>query len=175
MNTALIDENKAKLAKKLIVVLSIVIPLVVAALFGIKVEGVDFSFLPPIYAGINALTALTLIGALLAIKFKKQNVHRALIRFALALSLVFLVCYVAYHMTSDPTTYVGSIKWPYYALLISHILLSVVVVPMVLFTYLFAWQGDYEKHKRWTRITWPLWFYVALSGVVVYLMISPYY
>lgn len=175
MSTILIDEKKAKLAKNLIVVLSVAIPLVVAALFGIKIEGVDLSFLPPIYAGINALTALTLVFALVAIKYKKQNIHRTLIRVALTLSLVFLACYVAYHMTSDPTVYGGSMKALYYVLLISHILLSVVVVPLVLFTYLFAWKGEYEKHKRWTRITWPLWFYVAISGVVVYLMISPFY
>jgi len=104
-----------------------------------------------------------------------MNMHRKLIRFSLLLSLIFLVCYVAYHMTSDPTTYGGSMPGIYYFILISHIGLSLVVVPLVLFTYLFAWQGNYEKHKKWTKISWPIWFYVAITGVIVYLMISPYY
>lgn len=162
-------------ARTAIIVASIAIPLVVAVLFGVKVEGVDLGFLPTIYAGINALTAVLLIAALFAIKRKNQKVHRALIRVCLLLSLLFLACYVAYHMTSDSTPYGGDYRLFYFVLLISHILLSTAVVPLVLFTYLFAWQGNFEKHKKWTRITWPLWFYVAVSGVVVYIMISPYY
>jgi putative membrane protein len=80
-------------------------------------------------------------------------------------------------MTSDSTPYGGSgaLKYAYFILLISHILLSLVVIPIVLFSYLFAWQGDFERHKKWTRFAFPLWFYVAASGVLVYFMISPYY
>lgn len=169
--------NPAQLrkARTAIIVASIAIPLVVAALFGVKIDGVDLGFLPTIYAGINALTAVLLIAALVAIKQKNQIVHRAIIRICLLLSLLFLACYVAYHMTSESTPYGGSYRITYLILLISHILLSTAVVPLVLFTYLFAWQGNFERHKKWTKITWPLWFYVAVSGVVVYLMISPYY
>lgn len=177
MNTNLISEKKIKNVRTAIVVASIAIPLVVALLFGVKVKGYDFSFLPPIYAGINALTAFLLVVALIAIKNKNRKLHEISIRISLVLSLLFLACYVAYHITSDSTPFggVGFIKYVYYFILISHIVLSVVVIPLVLFTFLFAWQGDFEKHKKWTRFSWPIWFYVAVTGVVVYFMISPYY
>ncbi len=175
MNTTL--KNEAQIAKfrKLIIAVSIVIPLAVAALFGIKVDGVDLSFLPPFYAGINGLTAVLLIGALMAIKSKNMNLHQRLIQTCLVLSLLFLLCYVAYHMTSDSTPYGGDMKTLYYFILISHIVLSVAVIPVVLFTYLFAWEGKFVKHKKWTRFAFPIWLYVAVTGVIVYLMISPYY
>ena len=175
MNTTL--KNEAQIAKfrKLIIAVSIVIPVAVAALFGIKVDGVDLSFLPPFYAGINGLTAVLLIGALVAIKSKNMNLHQRLIQTCLVLSLLFLLCYVAYHMTSDSTPYGGNMTALYYFILISHIVLSVAVIPVVLFTYLFAWEGKFEKHKKWTRFAFPIWLYVAVTGVIVYLMISPYY
>ncbi|PWL32977.1 MAG: DUF420 domain-containing protein [Fluviicola sp. XM-24bin1] len=169
------EASELKRAKTLIYVASAAIPLVVAVLFKVKIDGVDLTFLPPIYATINGLTALLLVGALIAIKRKNMNLHRSLIRVALLLSLLFLASYVAYHMTSDSTRYGGDFKMLYLIILISHIVLSVAVVPLVLFTYLFAWQGDYVRHKKWTKFTWPIWFYVAVSGVVVYLMISPFY
>ena len=175
MSTTLLEPNKLKQAKIAIYSASVAIPVVVAVLFGVKIPGVNLHFLPPIYAGINGLTAIVLVSALVAIKNKKQELHRALIRFALLLSLLFLACYVAYHMTSDSTAYLGSMKPVYYFILISHILLSIVVIPIVLFTYLFAWEGNFEKHKKWTRFAWPIWMYVAVTGVVVYWMISPYY
>jgi putative membrane protein len=175
MSTTL--KNEAQIAKfrKLIIVVSIVIPIAVAALFGIRVDGVDLSFLPPFYAGINGVTAILLIGALVAIKRKNMNLHQRLIQTCLALSLLFLLCYVAYHMTSDSTTYKGEMKAVYYFVLISHILLSIAVIPVVLFTYLFAWEGKFDKHKKWTRFAFPIWLYVAVTGVIVYLMISPHY
>ncbi|GAB5417512.1 MAG: DUF420 domain-containing protein [Crocinitomicaceae bacterium] len=169
------EGRELKRAKTLIYVASAAIPLVVALLFKVKIDGVDLTFLPPIYAGINALTAVLLVGALVAIKKKNMNLHRSLIRVSLLLSLLFLASYVAYHMTSDSTAYEGSLKIVYLIILVSHIALSIAVVPLVLFTYLFAWQGDFTRHKKWTKFTWPIWFYVAISGVVVYLMISPYY
>lgn len=169
------EASELKRAKTLIYVASAAIPLVVAVLFKVKIEGIDFSFLPPIYAGINGLTAVLLVAALVAIKKGNMKVHRSLIRFSLVLSLFFLASYVAYHMTSDSTPYGGDFKTLYFIILISHIALSVAVVPLVLFTYLFAWQGDYVRHKKWTKFTWPIWFYVAVTGVIVYLMISPYY
>ena len=171
MNANLISESKAKRFKLLIVIASIAIPLVVAILFGVKkIEGVDLSFLPPIYAGINGLTSVLLIAALIAIKSKNKNLHQNLINLCMVLSLLFLVAYVAYHLTSDPTAFggTGAAKYIYYFILISHVILSIAVVPLVLFTYLFAYLGNYEKHKKWTKITWPLWFYVAVTGVVVY-------
>jgi putative membrane protein len=175
MSTTLKNDKQIAKFRKLIIVISIVIPIAVAALFGIKVDGVDLSFLPPFYAGINGLTAVLLIGALVAIKSKNMNLHQRLIQTCLALSLLFLLCYVAYHMTSDSTPFGGEMKVLYYFILISHILLSIAVIPVVLFTYLFAWEGKFDKHKKWTRFAFPIWLYVAVTGVIVYLMISPYY
>ncbi|MCE3296731.1 MAG: hypothetical protein K0R65_2445 [Crocinitomicaceae bacterium] len=177
MNTNLISESKVKRFKILITIASIAIPLVVATLFKVKIEGVDLSFLPPIYAGINGLTAILLVAALMAIKKGNRLRHERLINCCMVLSLLFLACYVAYHMTSDSTPYggTGALKYVYYFILLTHIILSVAVVPMVLRSYLFAWEGKFEKHRKWTKITWPIWFYVAVTGVIVYLMISPYY
>jgi putative membrane protein len=104
-----------------------------------------------------------------------MKLHQRTIQTCLAISLLFLLCYVAYHMTSDSTVYEGSYKAIYYFILISHILLSVAVIPVVLFTYLFALEGNYVKHKKYTRFAFPIWLYVAVTGVVVYWMISPYY
>jgi putative membrane protein len=100
-----------------------------------------------------------------------------LMKTCILLSAAFLVMYVLYHMTSDSTSYggVGAIKYVYYFILITHILLSIVVVPLVLFTFLRAWLGDFERHKRLAKFTFPIWLYVAVTGVIVYLMISPYY
>lgn len=175
MNTTLKDPSKIKQARKLIIAASIAIPVVVAVLFKVQIPGVDLTFLPAIYATINGITAVLLIGALVAIKMKNKYLHRKLIRLSLFLSLLFLVCYVAYHMTSESTSYEGAYPMIYIPILISHIFLSVAVVPLVLFTYLFAWQGNFARHKKWTRFTWPIWFYVAVSGVIVYYMISPFY
>ena len=169
--------NNSKKIKQAIIAVSVVIPIAVAVLFTIKIEGVDLSFLPPVYAYLNGLTAIGLIVAVTAIKKKNRTLHQRAIQVCLIFSILFLLLYVLYHMTSDSTPYGGSgaLKYAYFILLISHILLSLVVIPIVLFSYLFAWQGDFERHKKWTRFAFPLWFYVAASGVLVYFMISPYY
>ncbi len=175
MSTTSLHPDKVKNARKLIIVLSIVIPLAVAILFKVKIPGYNLSFLPPFYAGINGLTAILLIGALIAIKNKNVSLHQTLIQSSLFLSVLFLLCYVAYHITSDSTAYKGDLPGVYFPLLISHIVLSVAVIPIVLFTYLFAWQGDFVKHKKWTKFAFPIWLYVAVTGVIVYFMISPFY
>ena len=123
--------------KKLITVVSVLIPLIVALLFTVKIPNVaPLSFLPPIYASINGITAIILVLALIAIKNKKIKLHEGLMKTAIGLSLAFLVMYVAYHMTSDSTSYggTGSIKYVYYFILITHILLSIGIIPMVLVT-----------------------------------------
>ena len=171
----LVESKKIRNLKRLIILLSVVIPAVVAVLFRVKIDGVDLSFLPPVYASINGLTASLLVIALLAIRSGVRTFHERMIKVCLGLSLLFLACYVAYHMTSDPATYYGNYKTLYYIILVSHIVLSVAIIPLVLFTFLFALQGNFSRHKKWARIAWPLWFYVAVSGVIVYLMISPYY
>lgn len=162
---------------RLIVILSVAIPLVVAALFGIKVDIELPVFLPPIYAGTNAITSVILIIAFWAIRMKNIELHKRLMVTAIVLSVLFLVMYVLYHMTSDSTPYGGKgfIKYLYYFILISHILLSVVVIPFVLITFVRAITNDIERHKKIARITLPLWLYVTISGVMVYFMILPYY
>ena len=163
---------------RLIWILSIVIPIAVAALFGIKIPGVErLGFLPPMYAGINALTALVLVTAVFQIKKGNRKNHETLMKFAIFLSVLFLVFYVVYHMTSDSTKFGGEgfIKYVYYVILTSHIFLSILVIPFVLFTYLRGISGQFEEHKKIARYTFPLWLYVAVTGVIVYFMISPYY
>ncbi len=182
--------------RKFIIAVSVIIPLAVAVLFSVKLRdfGIDvapLSFLPPIYATINALTAIVLLAAVWAIKNGNRKVHERLMNFAIICSVLFLVMYVAYHMTSDSTVYgdinadgvrsadekaeVGNMLYVYAFILLTHILLSIVIIPMVLFTYVRALAQRFDRHKRLARITFPLWLYVAVTGVVVYLMISPYY
>jgi len=162
---------------KLIVAVSILVPLLIAVLFGVKIPGYDFSFLPPIYATINGVTAILLVAAVMAIKRKNRVLHERLIKTCMALSATFLVLYVIYHMTSDSTPYggVGALRYVYFFILITHILLSVGVIPMVLFTFMRAWRGEFSRHRALAKYTFPLWLYVAVTGVIVYLMISPYY
>ncbi|MGA0402375.1 MAG: DUF420 domain-containing protein [Flavobacteriaceae bacterium] len=169
---------KESVAKKLITIVSIAVPVVVAILFGVRLPNVEpFSFLPPIYASINGLTAVLLIVALWAIKAKKTKLHQNIMKTCIALSLSFLLMYVAYHMTSDSTPFGGEgiVRTFYFILLVSHILLSIIIIPLVLHTYLRAYLKDFQRHKKLARITFPIWLYVAVTGVVVYLMISPYY
>ena len=177
MNT---NEQLAKEKKynKWIVFLSVAIPLVVAVLFGIKIPNVEpLSFLPPIYASINGVTAILLIIALWAIKNGNRKLHENLMKVAIGLSVAFLAMYVAYHMTSESTKYGGEgiVRYVYYFILITHILLSIAVIPFVLITYVRAITNNFERHKKIAKITFPLWLYVAITGVIVYLMISPYY
>ncbi|MEQ3500354.1 DUF420 domain-containing protein [Tenacibaculum sp. SSH1-16] len=170
-----IEEKKYK---KFITIVSIVIPIAVAALFGIKIPNVEpLSFLPPIYASINGFTAMLLVASVVAIKNGKIKLHEQLNTTAIVCSALFLVMYVAYHMTSDSTKFGGEgiIKYVYFFILITHILLSIIIIPFVLITFMRARLGNFPEHKKIAKITFPLWLYVAVTGVVVYLMISPYY
>jgi len=163
---------------KWIVILSIAIPLVVAVLFGVKIPNVEpLTFLPPIYASINAITAILLVMAVTSIKKGNQKRHKVLMKTAIGCSIAFLLMYIAYHMTSDSTSFGGEglIKYVYYFILITHILLSIIIIPFVLITFVRAITNDFERHKKIAKITFPLWLYVAVSGVIVYLMIAPYY
>ena len=179
-----------------IILVSILIPVAVAVLFTVKLKdfGIEvepLSFLPPIYASINGITALLLVMGVMAIKNGNRKVHERFMTTAIACSVIFLVMYVAYHMTADSTVYgdidgnkildakekeyAGSTRYVYFFILITHILLSIIIIPLVLITYVRALAARFDKHKKIAKITFPLWLYVALTGVVVYLMISPYY
>jgi len=166
-----------KARTQLIIVLSIAIPIAVALLFMVKIDGYDFAFLPAVYASTNGLTAVLLLAALYCIKNNNMNLHQLLMKVCIGLSALFLALYVLYHITSDPTPYggEGAIKYVYYFLLISHIVLSVTVVPLVLFTYSRALSKNFAKHKALAKWTFPLWLYESVTGVIIYLMIKPYY
>ncbi|NRR90875.1 DUF420 domain-containing protein [Winogradskyella undariae] len=177
-----IDTEKAKKYNKWIIVLSIIIPVVVAILSRVKLQDLGFdvaplTFLPPIYATINGFTALLLISAFVAIRKKNVVLHESLMTTAVWTSVVFLVMYVAYHMTSDSTPFggEGTIKYIYYFILITHIILCIVIIPFVLITYVRGITNDRARHRKIAKITFPMWLYVAITGVIVYLMISPYY
>lgn len=179
MEQALQNEKKYN---KWIIALSVIIPIAVAALFGINLKKLGFdveplSFLPPIYATINGITAILLVIAVQAIKNGNQKLHERIIKMAIACSVSFLVMYVAYHMTSDSTPYGGEgfLRYLYFFILITHIALSVIIIPFVLITYVRGITGSYERHRKIARITYPMWLYVAVTGVIVYAMISPYY
>jgi len=182
--------------KKWIILLSVVIPIAVALLFGVNLQKLGYdveplSFLPPIYAGINGATAIVLIIAVWAIKNGKQDLHEKLMKFAICLSVSFLVMYVAYHMTSISAVFgdadhngllsatesekVGYVRSLYIFILLTHIALSVIIIPFVLFTYVRALSQSFVRHRKLARITYPMWLYVAVTGVIVYFMISPYY
>ncbi|MGO4820419.1 MULTISPECIES: DUF420 domain-containing protein [unclassified Flavobacterium] len=176
------DQNLEQKYKKWIVILSVAIPLVVVILFSVNLRKMGFdvaplSFLPPIYAGINGLTAVLLVAAVIAIKNGNRKWHENLMKMAIGCSIAFLGMYVAYHMTSDSTKFGGEgiIKYVYYFILGTHIILSVIIIPLILITYVRALAGVFDKHKKIAKITFPIWLYVAVTGVVVYLMISPYY
>ena len=178
------EDNKAieKKFKTPIIIVSIVIPVAVALLFSVRLKdfGINvepLSFFPPIYAAINGLTAILLILAVRAIKKGNRALHEKLMTSAIGCSVVFLLMYVAYHMTAEATKFGGEgvIRYVYFFLLITHIALSIIIIPLVLFTYVRALSSQFDRHKKLARITFPLWLYVAVTGVIVYLMIAPYY
>ena len=195
------SSDKVKLYNRLTLIVSFIVPTLVALLLFLKwnadklifdlrspnfepivlLENLPFAeplkFLPPIYATTNGITAILLIFAVIAIKNGNRKLHERLIKICIALSLLFLVLYIAYHITTDPTSFGGEglIKYVYYFILITHILLSITVIPFVLFSYIRAITGDFVKHKKIAIITFPIWLYVAVTGVIVYLMIAPYY
>lgn len=164
--------------KSLIILLSIVVPVAVAVLYVLpKTETTLFSFLPLLNAIINGTTFLILIAALVAIKNKNILLHKRLMWTALILSVAFLLSYVLYHATTPSTSYggEGTIKYVYFFILLTHILLSAIVVPLVLLTLVRALADKFDQHRKLAKITLPIWLYVTLTGVLVYLMISPYY
>ena len=169
---------ESKKYRPLVIAASVLVPVVVAILFTVRIPDAEpLTFLPPIYAGINALTSLLLIVSLYFIKNGQRKIHEALMKVCIGLSLIFLVMYIAYHMTTDPTPFGGEgiVKYVYYFILVSHILLSIIVIPLVLTSYTRAISSEFISHKKISKITFPVWLYVAVTGVIVYLMISPYY
>lgn len=172
---------KDKTLNLLIIIISVAIPLVVLILFYVSPPDIKLNFnihlLPPFHAALNFTTAVLLIAGYIFIRQKKIEYHRYSMMGAFMLSAIFLISYVTYHMFTEPTRFGGEgiIRSIYYFLLLSHILLAVAIVPMVLITLSRAWQEKYALHKRIAKYTLPIWLYVAVTGVLVYIMISPYY
>ncbi|WP_299991777.1 DUF420 domain-containing protein [uncultured Pontibacter sp.] len=183
MNTANQNSPAAGSEKKfliLIAILSIAIPVVVAMLFFMPKEGsssVDVSFLPTLHAILNSLTAFALVIGYYNIRKGNIRVHRNAMATAFGLSAVFLVSYVTYHFLGERTIYGGDgfLKLFYYFILLTHIVLAVVIVPLVLLSMYFAFSEQFVRHRRISKWTFPIWLYVAITGVLVYILISPYY
>ena len=158
--------------------LSVVILLVVVSMRYIKlpIDG-SLSFLPAFHSTVNALTGICLLLALYFIKKKNIIGHRNMIMISMGLSLVFLLSYVAYHTTSEPTSFCkeGGIKIIYFILLITHILSAAIIFPFILFTFIRGYAHLVEKHKKMARWVFPIWLYVCFSGPICYLMLSPCY
>ena len=176
-------ENERNI-KRFIWTMAVVIPAAVALLFLIPpVENLSdevkasLYLLPKLNAYFNGTAFLCLISAFIAIKNKNIKVHRAFTTTALVLSMLFLVSYVAFHLTTESTKFGGEgwIRTVYFIILISHIFLSTGIIPLVLFTYVRGLGMQVEKHRKIAKITWPIWLYVTATGVIVYWMISPYY
>ncbi|UEG50689.1 DUF420 domain-containing protein [Ferruginibacter lapsinanis] len=181
-------------AKSVIWVLSVVVFGAVAILSKYHLD-IDLGFNPHVFAQanaiINSIVAFLLIAGIIAVKQKSYLLHKKIMLVAIVLSVLFLISYICHHLLAGETKFgdinhdglvdadeklqVGRLRILYYILLITHIPLAAIILPFILFTAYRALIGEYEKHKKLTRITWPVWFYVAVTGVIIYLMISPYY
>ncbi|WP_242927071.1 DUF420 domain-containing protein [Pontibacter vulgaris] len=183
MDTVKVNSASSAKDKKfltLIAVLSVAIPVVVALLFFMQKEGeskADVSFLPAFHAILNSLTACALLVGYYNIRKGKVRNHRAAMLTAFGLSAIFLISYVTYHFLGERTIYGGdgALKYIYYFILLTHIVLAVVIVPLVLLSVYFGITDQLARHRRVSRWTFPIWMYVAVTGVLVYLLISPYY
>jgi putative membrane protein len=140
-------------------------------------DGWSMSFLPPVHAVINALVSVCLVGAIIAVKRGRIATHRNFMLAAMALSTLFLLCYVAYHFTTVETRYGGEgvMRAAYFFLLITHIVAAAVSLPLILLTFINAWTNRFEKHRNMARWVFPIWLYVAVTGPICYLMLMPFY
>lgn len=195
MNSSLFTPEKEKQAKAIIWAISIAIPVVVALLMLIPQTGslgaMDVSFLPAVNATLNSLTSVCLILAFLAIKSKNRDMHRKFMISAFGLSSLFLISYVVYHFQGQPTRFgdvdhdgvvdafekaeAGIWRLVYFLILVFHVVLAAVVLPFILLTFYYSLSNQIHKHKKIVRFTFPVWLFVAISGVLVYFMIRPYY
>ena len=181
-------------AKVLIWTVSVIVFVAVVILSKVKLV-LDLPFNVHVFATINAvinsMVAVLLVAGLITAKSKNYAIHKKIMLSAIVLSVLFLVSYICHHLLAGETKYgdlnhdgvlsmnetamAGSTRIFYYILLLTHIPLAAIILPFILFTAYRALTGEYDKHRKLVRITWPVWFFVAVSGVVVYLMISPYY
>ena len=173
-------------------IVSAAVLFLVLLMLRVKIDlGMDFGFLPPVIAGLNALTALLLIVSLYFIRNKQIESHRRANYAALLCSVLFLLCYVLYHFTTPEIRYgdfdhdgvvsaeelarVGSSRMIYLVILLTHIVLAALILPLILLTFNRAYTGQYERHRRMARWVYPFWLYVAISGPICYLLLRPFY
>lgn len=169
-----------KKAKTLIFIFSAIVFIAITALSQVKLEinlGFDLHLFAKANAIINSCVAVLLIAALVAVKAKNYKLHRNIMFAAMFLSILFLISYICHHLFTGSTKFGGEgiEKTIYYIVLFTHIPLAGIILPFILFSAYRGLTGEFDKHKKLVRITWPIWFYVAVTGVVVYWMISPYY
>ncbi len=179
MLTPILKKND-KQARLLILTVSFVVFAAVVILSRVKLEvdlGFDIHVFAKINAIINSTVSVLLVAGLVAVKQKKYVQHKNIMLAAILLSVLFLVSYIAHHLLAGDTKFggEGAIRLVYFIILITHIFLAAVILPFILFTAYRSLTGEYDKHKKLARYTWPLWLYVSVTGVIVYLMISPYY
>jgi len=179
MLPAVWKKNDAK-ARVLIITLSVIVFGAVVALGKVKLNvhlGFDEHIFAKINAAINSTVSVLLLLALIAVKNKKYLLHKRIMITAIILSCLFLVSYICHHLFTGETKFggEGNIRYVYYFILGTHIILAAIILPFILFTAYRSMIGEFSRHKKLAKITWPIWFYVAVTGVVVYFMISPYY
>ena len=179
MLTAVWTKNDVR-ARFLIIALSVIVFGAIVALGKVKLNvdlGFDEHIFAKINAAINSTVSVLLLLALIAVKNQKYLLHKRIMLTAIILSCLFLISYICHHLFTGETKFggEGSIRYVYYFILGTHILLAAIILPFILFTAYRSMIGEFERHKKLARITWPIWFYVAVTGVVVYFMISPYY
>lgn len=179
MLKAVWKKNDAK-ARGFIIAVSIIVFIAISVLSRVKLDaqlGFDEHIFARINAGINSAVSVLLIGGLIAVKNKKYLLHKRIMITAIILSCLFLVSYICHHLFTGETKFgdKGTIRYVYYFILGTHIVLAGIILPFILFTAYRAMTGEWPRHKKLAKITWPIWFYVAVTGVVVYFMISPYY
>jgi putative membrane protein len=167
-------------ARWIIVILSVVVFGAVVVLSRVSVDidlGFDVHLFATFNAIVNSMVSVLLLGGLVMVKQQKFELHKRIMIAAILLSALFLVSYICHHLFAGDTKFggVGTIRTIYFIILITHIFLAAIILPFILFTAYRALTGEYNKHKKLARITWPIWFYVSVTGVIVYLMISPYY
>src|SRR4030095_13271827 len=167
-------------ARTVIIAVSIIVFAAIVVLSKVKLNvalGFDEHLFAKINAVINSAVSVLLLSGLIAVKNKKYLLHKRIMITAIILSSLFLVSYICHHLFTGETKFggTGTIRYVYYFILGTHIILAAIILPFILFTAYRSMIGEFERHKKLARITWPIWFYVAVTGVIVYFMISPYY
>ena len=179
MLPAVWKKNDVK-ARVFIIAVSAIVFGIIVSLGRVKLDvqlGFDEHIFARINAAINSTVSVLLLLALIAVKNKKYLLHKRIMITAIILSCLFLVSYICHHLFTGETKFGGdgNIRYIYYFILGTHIILAAIILPFILFTAYRSMIGEFSRHKKLARITWPIWFYVAVTGVVVYFMISPYY